>query len=228
MFNQKLQTAEDIEFEIAEELRYETDPCELKLDEMIEAEPEPEMIEGLPASDALTPADRYLELFEHVQSSRLFADSKTFPDCAPKMDPLDILIRYRKVRRHRDFDLARFVENHFWLPEDYSKEYVSDPGLSLKEHIDNLWPVLTREPQDHIPWSSLLALPQAYIVPGGRFSETYYWDSYFSMLGLAESGRNDLLKCMADNFAWLIERYGISRTATVPTISAAPSRPFLP
>lgn len=40
-----------------------------------------------------------------------------------------------------------------------------------------------------------------YIVPGGRFSETYYWDSYFSMLGLAESGRNDLLKCMADNFA---------------------------
>lgn len=28
------------------------------------------------------------------------------------------------------------------------------------------------------------------------------------MLGLAESGRNDLLKCMADNFAWLIERYG--------------------
>ncbi len=57
-------------------------------------------------------------------------------------------------------------------------------------------------------WSSLLALPQAYIVPGGRFSETYYWDSYFSMLGLAESGRNDLLKCMADNFAWLIERYG--------------------
>ena len=158
MFNQKLQATENIEFEIAEELRYETDPCELKLDEMIEAEPEPEMIEGLPASDALTPADRYLELFEHVQSTRLFADSKTFPDCAPKMDPLDILIRYRKVRRHRDFDLARFVENHFWLPEDYSKEYVSDPGFSLKEHIDNLWPVLTREPQDHIPWSSLLEL----------------------------------------------------------------------
>ena len=112
MFNQKLHAADIVEFEIAEELRYETDPCELKLDEMIEAEPEPEMIEGLPASDALTPADRYLELFEHVQSSRLFADSKTFPDCAPKMDPLDILIRYRKVRRHRDFYMDRFEENN--------------------------------------------------------------------------------------------------------------------
>lgn len=82
------------------------------------------------------------------------------------------------------------------------------PNTPLKEHIDQLWPVLTREPQDHIPWSSLLALPQSYIVPGGRFSETYYWDSYFTMLGTAESGREDLLKCMADNFAWMIENYG--------------------
>lgn len=208
MLNQKIQNPNPDELMIEVDLCYELDPYELKLDEMIEAEPEPEMIEGLPASDALTPADRYLELFEHVQSAKIFPDSKTFPDCAPKMDPLDILIRYRKVRRHRDFDLRKFVENHFWLPEVYSSEYVSDPQNSLKEHIDQLWPVLTREPQDHIPWSSLLALPQSYIVPGGRFSETYYWDSYFTMLGLAESGREDLLKCMADNFAWMIENYG--------------------
>ena len=173
MLNQKIQNPNPDELMIEVDLCYELDPYELKLDEMIEAEPEPEMIEGLPASDALTPADRYLELFEHVQSAKIFPDSKTFPDCAPKMDPLDILIRYRKVRRHRDFDLRKFVENHFWLPEVYSSEYVSDPQNSLKEHIDQLWPVLTREPQDHIPWSSLLALPQSYIVPGGRFSETY-------------------------------------------------------
>lgn len=145
MLNQKIQNPNPDELMIEVDLCYELDPYELKLDEMIEAEPEPEMIEGLPASDALTPADRYLELFEHVQSAKIFPDSKTFPDCAPKMDPLDILIRYRKVRRHRDFDLRKFVENHFWLPEVYSSEYVSDPQNSLKEHIDQLWPVLTRE-----------------------------------------------------------------------------------
>ena len=207
MLNQKMRSVEEeLMLDIA--LNYATDPCELKLDEMTEVEPEPEMIEGFPASDALTPADRYLELFEHVQSTRIFADSKTFPDCAPKIDPLDILIRYRRVKRRPGFDLREFVNAHFWLPQDYSKEYISNPEHSLKEHIDNLWPTLTREPQDHIPWSSLLALPQAYIVPGGRFSETYYWDSYFTMLGLAESGRGDLLKCMADNFAWMIEMYG--------------------
>nr|WP_113866350.1 alpha,alpha-trehalase [Brenneria salicis]NMN91915.1 alpha,alpha-trehalase [Brenneria salicis ATCC 15712 = DSM 30166]RBP62865.1 alpha,alpha-trehalase [Brenneria salicis ATCC 15712 = DSM 30166]RLM30734.1 alpha,alpha-trehalase [Brenneria salicis ATCC 15712 = DSM 30166] len=208
MFNQKLYVVESEGSEGDKNRQYQPEPVELTLDNMFEAEPEPEMIEGLPPSDALTPADRYLELFAQVQSSRIFADSKTFPDCAPKIDPLDILLRYRRMKRQPDFDLRQFVEQHFWLPESHDSEYVSNPDHSLKEHIDNLWVVLTREPQDHIPWSSLLPLPQAYIVPGGRFSETYYWDSYFTMLGLAESGRNDLLRCMADNFAWMIETYG--------------------
>jgi len=209
MLNQKLRNPDTDEVQAIEpELSYLTDPCELKLDDISEVEPEPEMIEGMPASDALTPADRYLELFERVQKARIFTDSKTFPDCAPKMDPLDVLIRFRQRKRQPGFDLRAFVEEHFWLPTTDGDLYVSDPNSTLKEHIDTLWPVLTREPQDHIPWSSLLALPQAYIVPGGRFSETYYWDSYFTMLGLAESGREDLLKCMADNFAWMIERYG--------------------
>ena len=147
------------------------------------------MIEGLPAlrcPDA--PPIAIWNCFEHVQSTRLFADSKTFPDCAPKMDPLDILIRYRKVKRHRDFDLRQFVENHFWLPATYGTEYVSDPGLSLKEHIDSPVAGADARTAGHIPGPLCWCLPQAYIVPGGRFSETYYWDSYFSMLGLAESG----------------------------------------
>ncbi|STP71164.1 cytoplasmic trehalase [Enterobacter hormaechei] len=79
MFNQKLQTAEDIEFEIAEELRYETDPCELKLDEMIEAEPEPEMIEGLPASDALTPQTATLNCLNTSSRRGCLRTAKPFP-----------------------------------------------------------------------------------------------------------------------------------------------------
>ncbi|MFC3395394.1 alpha,alpha-trehalase [Brenneria rubrifaciens] len=208
MFNSKSHVAKPVEPDIDNDRLYELEPCELTLNTLLEAEPEPEMIEGLPPSDALTPADRYLELFEHVQSSRIFDDSKVFPDCAPKRDPLEILIRYRRVKNKAGFDLRQFVDEHFWLPENPGGDYVSDPAHSLKEHINHLWSVLTREPQDHIPWSSLLPLPQAYIVPGGRFRETYYWDSYFTMLGLAESGRDDLLRCMADNFAWMIETYG--------------------
>ncbi|PMC12249.1 hypothetical protein CJ207_23545, partial [Klebsiella aerogenes] len=35
-----------------------------------------------------------------------------------------------------------------------------------------------------------------YVVPGGRFREVYYWDSYFTMLGLAESGHWDKVEDM--------------------------------
>ncbi|MFP1462025.1 trehalase family glycosidase [Escherichia coli] len=184
---------------------------------MIEAEPEPEMIEGLPASDALTPADRYLELFEHVQSAKIFPDSKTFPDCAPKMDPLEDPIRYRKVRRHRDFDLRKFVENHFWLPEVYSSEYVSAPAKFPERAYR---PVVAganpRTTGSHSVASA--GAPTVIYCPGGRFSETYYWDSYFTMLGLAESGRGRFAECMADNFAWMIETTVTSPTATAPII----------
>jgi alpha,alpha-trehalase len=45
-------------------------------------------------------------------------------------------------------------------------------------------------------------------VPGGRFREIYYWDSYFTMLGLQVSGRADVIQHMVDNFAHLIDTLG--------------------
>ncbi|WP_425579717.1 alpha,alpha-trehalase TreF [Tatumella terrea] len=185
------------------------DPYELWLEGMDDYEPEPGIIEGLPAADALTPSDRYLELFEHVQNAHIFPDSKTFADCSPKGDPLDILILYRKLRRSgKKFDLADFVTEHFTPPPDHGVYHHQQTDKPISQHIDDLWPVLVREPRQHQPFSSLLPLPKPYLVPGGRFGEVYYWDSYFTMLGLPVSGRTDLLRDMADNFAWLIENYG--------------------
>lgn len=39
-----------------------------------------------PEADFRTPADRYQELFVAVQRERVFADSKTFVDCAPRAE----------------------------------------------------------------------------------------------------------------------------------------------
>ncbi|QUI99118.1 hypothetical protein KCP74_06975 [Salmonella enterica subsp. enterica] len=58
-----------------------------------------------------------------------------------------------------------------------SSSMFSNPENSLKEHIDQLCRYSTREPQDHIPWSSLLALPQSYIA-GVRLANLLL-DSYF-------------------------------------------------
>lgn len=47
-----------------------------------------------------------------------------------------------------------------------------------------------------------------YVVPGGRFNELYYWDSYFIVLGLLQDGRSDLARGMADNLLYEVQYYG--------------------
>src|SRR5690606_1822138 len=79
---------------------------------------------------------------------------------------------------------------------------------NLRAHIDALWPLLTRRSPAPLPHDSLLPLPHPYVVPGGRFREVYYWDSYFTMRGLAESGEDTLSRQMLDNFAHLIDTWG--------------------
>lgn len=165
-------------------------------------------VSSVEPADTLTPAERYAELFVDVQSRRVFADSKTFVDCVPCQAPETILAAYRACKDEPEFDLAAFVHDHFTHENVPTSDYVSPPNQSLLVHIDGLWDVLTRQPQQHPRYSSLLPLPYAYVVPGGRFSELYYWDSYFTMLGLAESGRPHLLRAMGDNFGYLIDTYG--------------------
>ncbi len=146
-------------------------------------------------------------LFNAVQQAKFYPDQKTFADALPKYDPSSILADWQMQKNQRNFDLKRFVANNFTLPTE-SDKYEPPAGQSLREHIDGLWPVLTRTAKSAGQYDSLLQLPKPYVVPGGRFREVYYWDSYFTMLGLAESGHWDRVQDMVDNFASLLDRYG--------------------
>ena len=68
--------------------------------------------------------------------------------------------------------------------------------------------VLEQRTGDVAPAASLLALPHPFIVPGGRFTEMYYWDSYFTMLGLEADARHDIVENMVADFAYEIDRFG--------------------
>lgn len=146
------------------------------------------------------------ELFEQVQLQNIFADGKTFVDCTPRSDLAAISQLYKEEKEQPGFDLASFVNEHFILPKSYSTKYESVTGRPIVEHIGMLWNELTREPEEEK--SSLIPLPYPYIVPGGRFREIYYWDSYFTMLGLQVSGKADLIQDMVDNFSFLIDKFG--------------------
>ncbi len=161
------------------------------------------------------PARDLGRLFQDVQLSGIFEDSKTFVDARPLLAPADIAARYAATRGAAGFDLRAFVERHFELPRAVAEEFHADTSRPLEAHIRALWPVLTRgPPSQHAPGdteyarSSLIPLPHDYVVPGGRFREVYYWDSYFTMLGLVRSGRTDLVRSMLDNFAHLIRTVG--------------------
>ncbi|OON41397.1 alpha,alpha-trehalase [Izhakiella australiensis] len=156
---------------------------------------------------AQPPDIRFGPLYTAVQSAKLFPDQKTFADAIPRSDPNTILADWQMQKHQRNFDLKHFIELNFTLPGSGAK-YVPPAGQSLRAHIDGLWPVLTRNSEKVARWDSLLSLPKPYVVPGGRFREVYYWDSYFTMLGLAESGRWDSVQNMVDNFASLLDRYG--------------------
>lgn len=157
---------------------------------------------GVPGPDKL-----YGELFHQVQMSGIYSDSKTFVDSTPRNSPTTIVAEYHESKDDGNFDLQSFVEANFIPPPNIASGFRSDSSRSVEEHINTLWDVLTRTPGNSTA-GTLLALPHSYIVPGGRFREVYYWDSYFTMLGLQESGRWDLIENMVDNFSYLIDTMG--------------------
>jgi alpha,alpha-trehalase len=154
----------------------------------------------------ITPDKRWGKLFTDVQMTRALGDNKTFVDMVPQ-HPADVIMkRYTALRKKDSATLRRFVLENFYLPA--TPPVVIKPNVSLNEHLTGLWNTLTRSADSVRPGSSLLPLPESYIVPGGRFREIYYWDSYFTMQGLAVSNRYDLIESMLDNFAYLINTYG--------------------
>ena len=146
--------------------------------------------------------------FHDVQLSNLFPDSKTFVDARPLDAPAAITARYAADRGSAGFTLRAFVDKNFELPRAAGADFRTDTSRSMEQHSRALWPALTRTPDSTNARSSLIPLPYPYVVPGGRFREIYYWDSYFTMLGLIASGRSDLVKTMLDNFAHLVRTVG--------------------
>lgn len=145
-------------------------------------------------------------LFEAVQMGAVFEDGKTFVDCVPKEPTEAILHRYLQLKDKAGFDLKEFVRSCFELPKVFAADFKTDAGKTTAEHIHQLWAVLTRQPDEKM--GSLIPLPYAYIVPGGRFGEVYYWDSYFTLLGLKEAGLFVMIENMVNNFTHLIQTVG--------------------
>lgn len=140
-------------------------------------------------------------------------------------------LKESKLTRNTISKIEDYIEKYFIIPDktkglddqirvtidlpttnfDSLKEKIDSPKadnyIKCMKHIHNNWNNLIRKTPVHSK-SSLIPLPNPYVVPGGRFREIYYWDSYFTILGLKRSGLNNFAREMAENFLYMVEEFG--------------------
>lgn len=170
------------------------------------------------------------DLLHKVQLARLFPDSKTFVDLKLVHRENETLADFAKLINETKTptreQLASFVNEHFregneledWLPPDFNPDpavlqRIKDPKLrQFAKGIVEVWSKLGRkvstdvakEPEQY----SFLYVPHGFIVPGGRFKELYYWDSFWIVRGLIISGMVETAKGMIENLLYLVETIG--------------------
>ncbi|KFF10203.1 trehalase [Chryseobacterium soli] len=150
-------------------------------------------------------------LFDDVQRSKIFSDQKMMTDAVPLFPIAEINAKYEKEKETDGFNLKDFVLKNF----DFLGAKISiqrEKQLPIDQHIEKLWDELTRTAYEEK--GTLLKLPKPYIVPGGRFNEFFYWDSYFIMLGLQVSGRVEMMENIIENCSYLIHNVGFVPNAS--------------
>jgi len=139
-------------------------------------------------------------LLQVVQLSGIFNDSKTFVDMPMKADPELITAAFEALASPvSNAALLAFIDDYFDaagsdLVTEPPADWQSSPALlgripatspyrAWAADLNDLWLILGRrlnvsvdeQPQRH----SYIPMPFPTVVPGGRFRESYYWDSYF-------------------------------------------------
>lgn len=168
------------------------------------------------------------DLLRKVQMARIFNDSKTFVDMRLQKDETDVLRSFKALPDNPSEDqVFKFVKDNFlpaehdledWSPPDWREnpefiKRIKDANLrDFASKLNELWKKLGRKISDEARQnparSSLILVKNPFIVPGGRFREYYYWDSYWLVDGLLVCGMKDTVKGMIDNFVQLVKTYG--------------------
>lgn len=171
------------------------------------------------------------ELLETIQLAQIFNDSKSFVDLYQKHDPSVTLENFEKLmtetkREPSRNQLKQFINDYFerseeimpWTPPDMYqyppilKKIVDSNFREWIMDLNHIWKTLARKmspkvlenPSRH----SFIPVEHGFIVPGGRFEESYYWDSYWTIEGLLLSGMHETAKGILLNFFSMIQRYG--------------------
>ncbi|EJW02592.1 hypothetical protein EDEG_03004 [Edhazardia aedis USNM 41457] len=154
--------------------------------------------------------------------------------------------KYRKEKAKDKLEiLNEFVESYFYpvgydiekhIPVDYKEnpqflENITDPKLKeMADHLNKIWFDLSRKSKQ-IPnsgTSSLLNLPYPFMIPGGRFREFYYWDTYWILEGLLVCDMFDTAENIVRNFIHIIDELGYIPNGTRKYYMYRSQPPYFP
>lgn len=97
---------------------------------------------------------------------------------------------------------------------------------SVSKYIEDNWEKCIREKKENS--DTLIGLPLPYTVPAiGHFEEMYYWDTYFTNLGLLFSGRTVQARNNVDNMLYLVDKYGFMPNGNRTFYLSRSQPPFL-
>ncbi|KAF7655772.1 hypothetical protein LDENG_00051110 [Lucifuga dentata] len=172
-------------------------------------------------------------ILHQVQKAKLFDDDKHFVDMKLRETHDVVLSAFHNLTNKSPnmtvptHELQEFLKTYFdapgtefepWTPPDWHDKpkflgKIADHELrNWAEKIHNLWKSLGRkiraDVEEHPELYSQIPTPHPVIVPGGRFRELYYWDSYWIINGLILSEMTDTAYGMIQNFLYLVNRYG--------------------
>lgn len=164
-------------------------------------------------------------LLRAVQERRVFSDGKTFVDMPSKVPPSVVMQRFRQLNLQTD-NLTAFVLQNFDPPgselvEHTPTDFVDEPAFlaSVKDaalrdfarNVHHNWKQLVREVNNSkycAECTSLLKVQHPFVVPGGRFREFYYWDSFWTMKGMLVSGMLNTSRMLLENMLAIVDEYG--------------------
>ncbi len=93
-------------------------------------------------------------------------------------------------------------------------------------HIASLWPSLIR--QDKPGEEERIPLPYPYVMPSvGLFPYLFYWDSYFTIVGLAVDGQRELIRGIVEDFLYELREFGLVLNYSHPGSLTRSQPPYL-
>lgn len=162
-----------------------------------------------------------------VKMANKNVDSKSIVDRATKKPIEQVLKALDNLDESKVEDIEYFIETCLhepgieitkadlvdWREEpEFLQELKNNDLISFSKSLNKIWLDLYKKfdstKLDENCVSSHLPMKYPFVVPGGRFIEIYYWDTYWTMEGLLVCGMFETAKQMIENFVHFIQIFG--------------------